>query len=155
MAWIDGTEKQSLVIDAPMEKVVDFFADPSQLKVAMTQLERAEEVEPGTWTWVLQEKTEKGIRFQGRYTVRYEKKGDDCVEWSTVGEDNMRSRGVATFRQLGSKTELTYEETIGTDLPVPKLAAKVFGPIVAREIRKGVESFLQNCKTHLERQYGG
>ncbi|MBA2663275.1 MAG: hypothetical protein H0U74_13390 [Bradymonadaceae bacterium] len=155
MAWIEGTEKQSLVINAPLEQVVDFFGDPKKLQVCFTQLERAEEIEPGLWKWVLREKNEKGVKFQGTYSVRYEREGDDRVVWNTVGEGNMRSKGTVRCRKLGQKTEVDYEETIATDLPIPKLAAKVFNGIVAREIRKGVGGYLELVKSHLEKAHAG
>jgi carbon monoxide dehydrogenase subunit G len=149
MAWIEGTEKQTFVIKAPYETVVDFFADPAKFRVCMDQLEKAEEIETHVWRWTLQEKSEKGITFQGVYTVGYERQGDKVV-WKPAAEGTMTSHGVATFKQVPAGTEVTYEETIATDLPVPKLAAKVFGPIVAREIRKGVGSYLEGVKRHLE-----
>lgn len=155
MAWIEGTEKKSLVIDAPVEQVVDFFADPEQLRVCLTQLESAEEIEPKVWKWTLREKNEKGIKFQGIYTVRYTRQSDSTVVWETVDAQTMRAKGIVVCRALGRKTEIDYEETIGTDLPIPKLAAKVFSPIVAHEIRKGVGSYLELARQHLEKVYAG
>ncbi|MFU8803750.1 MAG: hypothetical protein ACNA8W_08085, partial [Bradymonadaceae bacterium] len=117
----------------------------------MDQLEIAEEIEPNTWKWTLRKKSEKGITFQGIYAVRYEREGDEVI-WKTVEKTNMRSDGAVSFKKLDDKaTEVTYEETIATDLPVPRLAAKVFGPIVSREIRKGVGSYLEGVKDHLEK----
>lgn len=149
MAWIEGTEKQTFVIKAPREDVADFFGDPAKFRVCMDQVEEAEEIDKNVWKWTLEQKSEKGITFQGIYTVEYERQGEKVV-WRTVGESNMRSEGVATFKDVPKGTEVTYEETIATDLPVPRLAAKVFGPIVSREIRKGVGSYLDGVKRHLE-----
>ncbi len=154
MAWIEGTEKQSLVIDAPLADVVDFFGDPNQLRVCLTQLEAAEEIEPNVWKWTLREKNEAGIKFQGIYTVRYTRQGDSTVVWETVDAKTMRAEGKVVCRALGKKTEVDYQETIATDLPIPKLAAKVFSPIVSREIRKGVGSYLELAKQHLEKAAG-
>lgn len=155
MAWIEGTEKQTLVIDAPVDAVVDFFGDPEKLRVCLTQLEVAEEIEPGVWKWTLREKNEGGIKFQGIYTVRYTREGDSSVVWETVDAQTMRAEGKVVCRGLGKKTEVEYRETIATDLPIHRLAAKVFSPIVAREIRKGVGSYLELAKQHLEKAYAG
>ena len=155
MAWIEGTAKQSLVIDAPVGRVVEFFAEPEQLRVCLTQLEKAEEIEPSVWKWTLREKSEKGIKFQGIYTVRYTRQDDSTVVWETVDAETMRAEGKVVCRALGNKTEIDYEETIATDLPVPKLAAKVFRPIVAHEIRKDVGSYLELVKQHLEKTHAG
>lgn len=155
MSWVEGTEKQSLVIDAPMAAVVSFFADPAQLRVCLTQVELAEEIEPNVWKWTLREKNEKGLKFQGIYTVRYTRQSDSKVVWETVDAQTMRAEGSVVCRALGNKTEIDYEETIATDLPIPKLAAKVFRPIVAREIRKDVGSYLELAKKHLESTHAG
>ena len=155
MAWVEGTEKQSLVINAPVAKVVDFFADPKQLRICLTQLESAEEIEPNVWKWTLREKNEKGIKFQGIYTVRYTRKSDSTVVWETVDAQTMRAEGTVVCRALGNKTEIEYQETIATDLPIPRLAAKVFRPLVAHEIRKDVGSYLELAKQHLEKTYAG
>jgi carbon monoxide dehydrogenase subunit G len=142
MAWIEGTEEQTFVVDAPYQDVVDFFGDPATFKECLDQVESAEETEGGVWHWVLQEKAEKGIRFKADYTVKYEMTGEGRVQWHTL-EGNMRSEGVTECSEVGEdRTEVRYKETIATDLPIPKLMAKVFRPIVAREIRKGVGSFL-------------
>jgi len=148
MAWIEGTEEKTFVVDAAYEDVVEFFCNPEQFQEAFTQLENIEEVEDGVWKYTLEEKAEKGIRFQGVYTVRYERDGDVCT-WETL-EGNMRSEGRVSFRDLNGKTEVDYLETIATDLPIPRLMAKVFKPIVAREIRGGVGEYLDNATEILE-----
>ena len=151
MAWIDGTEEQTFVVRADREAVAEFFCEPANFKACLGQLESAEEVEPGVWHWVLEEKAEKGIKFQGDYVVEYTRDGD-TVEWHTR-EGNMKSEGVTRCKALGDgRTEVYYRETIATDLPIPRLMAKIFKPIVAREIRGGVGDFLDRSKAHLESQ---
>ena len=149
MAWIEGTHEETFVVDAPYDEVVDFFCDPARFKEAFGQMEVTEEVEEDVWKWVLVEKNEKGIKFQGRYVVEYQR-DDNVVEWTTR-EGNMRSEGRTEVTDLGGdQAEVHYVETIATDLPIPKLAAKIFRPIVAREIRGGVGEFLENCRQILE-----
>ena len=149
MAWISGTEERTYMIDAPSEDVIDFFCNPERFKEAFGQLESAEEVEPNVWTWTLVEKAEKGIRFQGVYTVEYTREGD-VGTWDSRAGTNSSSKGRVSCRALGALTEVTYSETLGFDLPIPKLAAKLFRPIVAREIRHGVGEFLDSAKEILE-----
>lgn len=150
MAWIEGTEEQTFVVNQPCEVVADYFGDPGEFKRSLSDLESAEQIEPMVWRWVLREKSEKGITYQPEYTVSYTR-GDATVEWETL-EGNMRSEGVARYTALDDeRTEVFYRETIATDLPIPRLLAKVFRPIVAREIRKGVGGFLDASRQWLER----
>ena len=149
MAWVGGSEDRTFVVEAPYEEVVDYFCDPARFKVAFSQLEKGEEVEENTWRWVLREKAEKGITFKPDYTVRYQREGD-TARWETV-RGNMRSKGSVSFRKLGDeRTEVHYTEEIESDLPIPRLAARVFKPIVAREVRGGIGDFLDRSTAHLE-----
>lgn len=150
MAWIDGTHEETFVVDAPFERVRDVFCDPAEFKAAFTLMETATEVEPGTWHWVLQEKVEKGIKFKADYTVKYERDGD-VLTWDTV-EGNMKSRGRTEVVDKGGKGEVRYTETISTELPIPRLASKVFQPIVQREVTKGVTDFLRTAQQICENE---
>lgn len=150
MAWIDGTERRTYDIRAPIERVYAFLTRPALLVAAFADLERHELLDERTARWQLKEKKDKGIKFRPDYTVRYGGNGTDRVEWGPV-TGNMRSTGRAVLRAKGPElTEVDYEETIESDLPIPGLMAKVFKPIVAREIRKGVQGFLDRVKLRLE-----
>jgi uncharacterized membrane protein len=150
MAWIEGTHEETFVVDAPHEEVAEFFCDPAKFQEALGQVESAEETEEGVWHWVLEEKAEKGIKYQADYTVKYERDGD-TLTWHTL-EGNMKSEGKTVVTDLGGgQTEVEYKETIATDLPIPKLMAKVFKPIVAREIAGGVGDFLEKSRELLQK----
>ena len=43
------------------------------------------------------------------------------------------------LQQGAAAQSVTYQETLAPDLPIPNLMAKVFGPIVAREVSRGIE----------------
>lgn len=149
MAWIEGTEDRKFEVDAPLDEVVDFFGDPAKFKECLTEVESAEEVDEKVWRWVLEEKSEKGITYQADYVVEYRQTSDTRVEWDTR-EGNMRSEGFMEAKDSGGgRTEVHYKETIATDLPIPRLMAKVFSPIVSREIRKGVGDYLDCAQKRL------
>lgn len=150
MAWIDGTHEETFVVDAPYDEVVAFFCDPARFQEAFGQMETCEELEELVWHWVLAEKNEKGVKFQGDYTVEYTREGDS-LSWSTRDGGTMTSEGQTKITDLGAgQTEVEYRETIATDLPIPKLMAKVFKPIVSREIASGVGEFLERSREILE-----
>lgn len=153
MAWVKGTEKRTFVVSRPLSAVRQFFLNPSEFRAAFTQLESSEETAPNEWRWVLISKTELGVTFQGDYTVHYRPDGAKGEsEWSTL-KGNMRSSGrVQCFRVSDDETEVHYLETLEVDLPIPGLAARMFQPIVSREIRSGVGEFLEKAKQILESQ---
>lgn len=150
MAWIEGTHEETRVIRAPLDRVRNWFGNPSVFREAMAQVQTAEEIESGLYRWILTEKNEKGIRFRPDYTVRYTLTGDE-VTWQPV-DGNMKSSGRCTMRAVADdRTEIAYRESIAVDLPIPRLMAKVFSPIVAREIRGGVVEYLDLSQKALEK----
>lgn len=150
MAWIEGSATKTVVMNAPLDEVAEVFVSPAHLKESMENLERFEVVDEHTYRWLLKPMGAKGITFQGDYTVRYERQGD-VVRWESLEGGTMRTRGSARLRELGAgRTEVSYEETLASDLPIPKLGAKLFRPIVAGEIVRGVESFLNEVKRYVD-----
>lgn len=154
MAWLEGTEEREFVVDAPKEDVAAFFADPDEFGDCLEDMESIESVGDSTWAFTLEEIAAKGVSFQGYHETEYRRDGD-VVEWETVGDDNMRTEGKARLEAVDEgRTRVDFEETIGAKLPIPGLMASVFEPIVAREIRKGVGTFLDNAKDELEARFG-
>lgn len=152
MAWIEGTEQRTFKIAAPFERVIAYFADPNRFMDANEDVESIEPLGDGVFRFTLKEKSEKGIKFQGIYEVRYERVADE-VRWETVSDGNMRTRGTTAVRALGDAlVEVSYTETLSPDLPIPKLMAKVFAPIVSREVSRGIGTFLDRSKALLEAQ---
>ena len=149
MTWIEATHQKTFEVDVPLEEVADFFSDPSKIVHCMYDLDHHEVVDDQTYRWILNEKGAKGITFQADYTVRYARDGE-VITWETEGDGTMRSKGIAKLESAGSGTRIDYEETLASDLPIPKLARRVFKPIVKMEVKKGVERFLEEVIEFLE-----
>lgn len=142
MTWIEGERQRSFEVDAPLEEVAEFFSDPAKLKACLVKLERYEKIDDQTYRWILEEVGAKNITFQADYTVRYERDGD-VVTWKSEGEGTMRTEGRVELEAIdGERTRVEYEEKLASDLPIPRLAKRVFRPIAAREIRSGVDAFV-------------
>lgn len=150
MAWIEGTETQCFFVSRAPAEVAEYFSNPEIFAAAFSQLESKEKLADDTWRWTLVGKSEKGITFQGVYTVKYVRT-DEGVTWETTG-GNMRSTGVVVCTPQDDGTDVNYSETLSVDLPIPKIAAKIFRPIVAREIRAGVGDFLDRSRDLLGNQ---
>lgn len=153
MAQIEATETQTFEVKAPLKEVYAAFSDPEIIKQNFVGLEKAEVGEAGVVRWILKEKADKGIRFKGDYTVKYEGNGEDRVTWQSL-EGNVGTRAEVLLTDLGSRVKIRYSETISPDLPIPKLMAKVFKPIVAREVRKDLTAYVDNVKRYLITNFG-
>lgn len=150
MTWVEGQHQRTFEVGVELEEVAEFLSDPSRLKECMVDLADAQEVDDQTWRWIREEVGAKNITFQPDYTVRYTRQGD-VVVWESVGDGTMRSEGRAELEAIDEQTtRVDYREKLASDLPIPKLARKVFEPIVGREVKKGVNEFVDNVIDHLE-----
>lgn len=155
MAWVSGSAKRTFEIRAPMAQVYEFLTTPDQIVEALEDLERREMFDPSTARFIYKARTEKGVTFQGDCTVRYSGNGTDRVKWEPHGDGpcSLTCTGSAVLREGGpGVTEVTYEENSSTDLPIPKLLARVFRPILAREVKKDVYAYLDRVKAVIERR---
>ena len=149
MTWIEATHERTFELEVSLDEAADFMSTPSRLRHCMQDLDEGQEVDEETWRWILKEVGAKGVSFQGDYTVRYKRDGD-VITWKSEGEGTMRTEGRAEFEELGpDRTRVDYEETLASDLPIPKLARRVFKPIVKREVRRGVNDYLDAVIEHL------
>lgn len=148
MAWIKGTEEQTFEVNVPLKQVRAVMGNPGVFQKCFAELDSAEELEPMLWRFTLQEKAERGVRFKPDYQVQYESQ-QEGLSWEPV-RGNLRTEGVARWRALDDeRTEIYYRETIAVDLPIPRILAKIFGLIVAREIRQDVGAYLDNMREFL------
>jgi uncharacterized membrane protein len=152
MTWIEGKAQKTFRINAPLANVYEFFITPAKMAPAFSDLERHEVIDEKTVRWVYKKKKEKGITFQPDCTTRYSGNGTDQVQWAPGGSGNLRSSGMARLKSLGDAvSEVEYEERSEVDLPIPSLLAKIFRPIVAKELQNTIFSYLDRAKSILER----
>lgn len=143
MVKIPATEERTLLVLAPAAEVRAFFCDPALLREVTADVESFERIGAQRARWILTEKVEKGVRFRADYTVEYESKGPDSVAWRSV-EGNMDIDGEVKLQEIDAgRTEIHYRETVAPDLPITKLTAMLFKPIVARELRQDIGKFLE------------
>lgn len=130
---------------------MEAMSRPEEIKESIDNLEHAEPIDAQTIRFVHREVSEKGVRFRGDRTVRYECDGVDHLRWHTVSNGNMSTQGEARFYDAGDNaTRVEFHETVECDMEVNRLLARVFKPIVERHIRHGVGEYLERVKTRLE-----
>ncbi len=151
MAWIKGTERQQRVIHAPLPDVYAFFVSPARRSEAFDDIQERHAIDASCERWIMAPRTALKVTVQPDYTTRYTGNGTDSITWEPAAEGTTRTRGRATLEALDAqRTRVDYEETITSDLPIPRLMVKVFEPIVALEIKKGVRDFLARASRILE-----
>ncbi len=151
MTWIRGRERRQIEIRAPMAEVYAFFVSPARRSEAFDDIRERRPVDEGCERWILEARTALKVTVQPDYTTRYRGNGRDTITWEPAGEGTTKTRGVARLKPAGTGVTLVdYEETIESDLPIPRMMVRVFEPVVAREIRRGVRDFLERARRLLE-----
>ncbi|MEY3013369.1 MAG: hypothetical protein RIT45_2104 [Pseudomonadota bacterium] len=141
MARFSGEHHETFRLEAPPERAAAHFGDLDMITRHYGPIERAEQLDADTLRLTLQDKGMKGIRYQARYTVRYERT-PGLLRWRTIESDNLWSEGEARFSAEGTGTRVDYRQRIETEIPVPRLLAKMAEGIVRNEIVGGVQAYL-------------
>lgn len=142
MTRISVTAERSLYFPADPEQVYAFFSRPKELRKAMDGVQSCELMADGRVRWVLAESMDQGIRFQPDYVVAFSGDGVGQVDWvATEGNMGNEGRVEITAGPSGS-SHVAYRETIEPDLPITPLMARLIRPLVARELRQGLDKFL-------------
>jgi uncharacterized membrane protein len=150
MARYSGEYSDTFVVDVPVEKAKAHFGD---LKIIAEHYGRVAEwkiLKNNTLKLVLDPRTEIGVTFEGWLSIRYTFPDDHELEWKSVGQGNMKSKGAATFKARGkNKTEIKYIDSIECDMKVNFLVAPIIGPIVSRHIREDIRDYLNRMREAL------
>ncbi len=151
MTWIKGREQRRIDIRASIDEVYAFLVSPARRSEAFDDILERRPIDEGCERWIMKPRTALKVTVQPDYTTRYTGDGKATITWEPAGEGTTRTRGVARLETVGEGlTRVDYDETIESDLPIPRMMVRVFEPIVAHEIRQGVRNFLDRTKKLLE-----
>ena len=153
MPTFASSDTQTIQIQASKQRVAETLSSPDQIRELMGEkLEHAEKVDDHTLRLVRKPIEEKGVKFRGEQTIRYEYNGNGTVTWRTISDGNMRSRGQAKLTEISEGvTSVEYSESIECDMEVNRLLAAILRPIVEHKIKSGVADHLKRLKAALER----
>ena len=152
MPTFASSDKQTIQIQSSKQRVADTLSSPDRIRELMgDKLDYAETLDAHTLRLIRKPVEEKGVRFRGEQTIRYEYNGNGTVTWKTISEGNMRSRGEARLTEVSDTvTSVEYRETIECDMDVNRLLAAILRPIVEYKIKTGITDHLNRLKLALE-----
>lgn len=149
MTKVAATEERTLRVAASPERAYAFFSQPEQLAKVMDGVERFEMLPHGSVRWVLEEKVDKGIRFQADYVVLYDGDGASRVRWRSLSGNMENAGDVSILPTADGGSEIHYRERVEPDLPISALMARLIQPLVARELRNDIGRFLDRAAQRL------
>jgi len=153
MARYSGDHTETFTVDVPLEVAKAHFSNLECIAENYGGVKQWKKVKNDTLKLTLEPRTEIGVTFNGEHSCRWGFTSDDVLEWKSVGKGNMWSEGIASFTSLGKKkTRVEYTERIDCEMEVNFLVARLISPIVARQIREGVKSYLERMRETLPRK---
>lgn len=148
MAEMGGTLSEEFHTTAPPEQAAAWFADPVRIQAATEHLRRGS-VEGDTIHFELEPQNHGVYTFEPTYGVCYTREGD-TLTWAPSGPGNLVNRGRASFRASGSGTTISFTQTIGFELPVGRLAARLLSPVVGKLVVPSMRRYVQQMIAGLE-----
>ncbi len=147
-----GDYQETFVVDVPVAKAKEHFANPEIIAEHHGDLKSWDKVSDDTIHYVLVPKSEKGVTFNGEYKAKYTWSGEHKFAWSTVETQNLWSTGSTEFQALGDdRTRITWTQHMECEMKVNRFLAAVIKGIVSREISKGGKEFLNRMRGALPR----
>lgn len=138
--------EKSLLINAPVEKVFDFMAQPENLPVVWPSLQEVRNVQPlpnGGYTYDWTYKM-AGIRFEGHAAWTEFVKNQRIVY---KNESSIPSTFVWTYQPEAGGTRVT----VNVDYTVPNaILGKLAAPVLHKINEQEAETVLANLKAHME-----
>ena len=151
MTKIPTSTTQSIQVKAPLDKVFEFVSDVMKSSECQPGVEKVEEIGERVYRWTQKEKEYGPIKFQVLYALRYETNEKDRISWKSTGEGNTEVEGNVTLRAVDDgTTEVTINNALTTDAPVPRLMKAMAKPIANKELESTVNKYLGNLKKAIE-----
>jgi uncharacterized membrane protein len=150
MAWFEGTHTEAVTVGSDLSRVQAHFADLEAIIRHSSDVESAE-TEGDVVHFVLEPQDHGIVKFQGKYSCRYQVADDGAVRWETVGEGNTDQSGEARFTTLPEGgTRVDYRETVKIDLDVPAMMAPVLKPLIGQVLARAIKGYLRRMVADLE-----
>ncbi len=150
MAKYSGEYTETFTVDVPVATAKAHFSDLKTIAKCHGRVADWKIQKSNTLKLTLEPRTEVGVTFEGCHSVRYSFADDHELEWKSVGQGNMKSKGFATFKPVGKKrTEVKYYESVERDVDVNFLVAPIIGPIVSRQIRDDIKDYIKRMRKAL------
>lgn len=150
---VDVDVDEYFEVACSVDRAYEIVSDVPWSASHFPKLDRLVDLGGGKYRWEMGKIGVDKYSFQTVYASKYTcddaKKG---VKWTPVeGEGNGTVSGKWTLKSLGAKqTQLRLQTTAGLDLPFPKLAKMLLGPIVRGEFDRMIAHYIRNLTATLE-----
>ena len=153
MARYGGEHSETFTVNIPLEEAKAHFSNLDNIAKCYGDVKAAKKLaKPGTLKLTLNPKSEIGVAFNGEHTCRWEFADEQTLKWASTGSGNIISKGKATFTPSGKKkTKIFYTEQMALDMDVAFLLRALIGPIVSKQVRDGVKSYLERMRELLNK----
>lgn len=130
-------------VNLPATAAAAHFGDVDQIARCYPNIDSHRRIDDETLFIQLMPQSEKGFRFHGSHTCRWQRVGTDRVRWTTTESDDTWTSGELHCVDIGGgRSRVTYSESFELEMEANKLLAKLARVVVERNIRVGIRDYL-------------
>ena len=150
MPWFKGQLTHTFTTPASPEQVATLLSDPATWIRHQEEIETTEDLGNNTLAVTLREHTHGPAKFRAVYRCRWQRL-DDGARWDSEDGANFAVHGRVRVRAVSGGSEVTWEESVDADVPVPRLMVRVVRPIAEKLMARGLIRFVQQMNRELDR----
>jgi hypothetical protein len=126
------------------------LSDPATWIAHQEEIERTEDLGGNTLLVTLREHQHGPAKFQGVYRCSWQRLPDGA-RWDSEDGANFSVHGRVRVRSVAGGSEVSWEESVDADVPVPRLMVRVVRPIAERLMSHGIVRFVEKMNAELDR----
>ncbi|HCH62277.1 MAG: hypothetical protein CL927_15930 [Deltaproteobacteria bacterium] len=150
MPRFKGQITRTFTTRAQPDSVAAFLSDPGTWIAHQEEIEHAEVLGDDTLFVRMREHTHGPAKFRGVYRCTWERLPDGA-RWDSDESSNLVVHGRVRVRGIASGSEVTWEESVDADVPVPRLMVRVVRPVAERLMARGLARFIAQMNAELDR----
>ena len=150
MAHFSVRHQEIFFVSKPPALVKAHFANLETIAAHFGVIDHYEILAPDTLKVTLPPQKMRNTSFTGVYVSVYTQPSEAVLKWEDGEGANLNSRGEIHFLPKGAGTEVRYDQTVELEMPVPKLVAKMIGPMVKHKVKSGITGYIERMRASLQ-----
>lgn len=153
MPRFKGHLTRTFTTRARPEQVCELLSNPRTWIDHQEEIEHTEDLGNNTLQVRLREHQHGPAKFQAVYRCTWQRLPDGA-RWDSEDGANFAVHGRVRVRGVASGSEVTWDESVEADVPVPRLMVRVVRPVAERLMSRGIAKFIEQMNAELDRQAG-
>ena len=138
--------QRSTTIDTHAHEAFSRIATVEEMASHFPKLERLEQIDDLTYSWVLEKIGTEAYKHRVEYTSKWEwHDAERKVTWEPVkGAGNTQISGICHVKEVGEKSEVHFSTKATMILPLPRWTKAIAKPVVKKQFEALIDTYINN-----------